>query len=300
MRAVAETSIEWTDRTWNPVSGCTRVSDGCDLCYAVAMTRRLAGHANTRAKYAGLVNQGKSHFNGVVRTDESVLDEPLRRRQPSRWFVNSMSDLFHDGVPEAFIARVFDVMRRAHWHAFQVLTKRPERAAALAGSLPWPPNVLLGTSVEDHRVLHRIDALRSVPAAVRFLSCEPLIGPLGSVDLRGIHWVIAGGESGPSRRVRPMDIDWVRDIRAQAQSAGVAFHFKQYGKLTNNPDAVDPTAKENGGKAKGGRTLDGRTWDEHPAVAGYRDHEGADLFEADSRSHVRRPVGVPAGLATGA
>ena len=266
---MAASSIEWTDETWNPVSGCTRASAGCDFCYAVEMTRRLGRMERTAPKYAGLVNPGKGHFNGVTRTHRDVLNAPLRWRKPRRVFVNSMSDLFHPGVPAPFIAEVFDVMERADAHAFQVLTKRPERAAELAADLPWPPNVLLGTSVEDDRVTERIDALRRVPAAIRFISAEPIIGSVGEVNLDGIDWVIAGGESGP--KARPMWAGWARDLRDQCVNADVPYFFKQYGKLSNNPDPSDPTAKRNGGIAKGGRTLDGRTWDEHPPVAGFAD-----------------------------
>ncbi|HLT46521.1 MAG TPA: DUF5131 family protein, partial [Rubricoccaceae bacterium] len=213
---MASSSIEWTEATWNPVTGCTRASAGCDLCYAVTMTRRLAAMGSE--KYAGLINAGKHHFNGVVRTHADTLDQPLRRRQDTLWFVNSMSDLFHPGVPFEFVAAVFGVMAATPQHQYQVLTKRPERMRAyfdwLAEQEPgpvalctkaaatamgralrvdqkrWPlPNVWLGTSVEDERVANRIAALRSVPAQVRFLSCEPLIGSLdldGRLD--GIHW----------------------------------------------------------------------------------------------------------------
>lgn len=270
---VAKSAIEWTDETWNPVSGCTRVSAGCDHCYAVEVTRWLAGVGQT--KYAGLVNEGKGHFNGLVRTHGDVLDAPLSWKRPRRVFVNSMSDLFHPGVPEDFVRRVSEVMGRADRHAFQVLTKRPERAAELVDRLPWAPNVLVGTSVEDGRVLDRVDALRAVPAFRRFLSCEPLLGPVGDLDLTGIHWVVVGGESGP--RARPMDVGWARDIRDRCVAAGVPLFFKQFGRLSNNPDPDDATAKENGGGAKGGRLLDGRAWDQHPAVPGFRDPHAVGL-----------------------
>lgn len=256
---MSETKIEWTDSTWNPVAGCTRVSAGCDNCYAVVQTRIKAGNSKMKGKYVGLVNPGKNHFNGIARLWEPHLEVPLRDKRPRRYFVNSMSDLFHEELTSDEIARVFDVMARAHWHVFQVLTKRPERAAELASSLPWPPNILMGTSVEDDRVLGRIDALRAIPAAVRFLSCEPLIGPLGRVDLSGIHWCIAGGESG--RGARPMKPEWAQEIRDQCVEQGVAFHFKQWGQF----DAAGVSV----GKKKAGRELDGQEWNQHPAVAGY-------------------------------
>jgi protein gp37 len=213
-------------------------------------------------KYQGLVNQGKGHFNGVVKCHEDVLQQPLKRGKPTVYFVNSMSDLFHPGVPDEFIIRVFDMMQRAHWHTFQVLTKRPERAVELSPLLPWPTNVWLGTTVEDERVKHRIKHLRSTGAAIKFLSCEPLIGALPRLPLSGIDWVITGGESGSG--ARPMKLEWVRQIRDRCQRYGVPHFFKQWGQLANNPDPDDPTAKANGGKAKGGRLLDGRTWDEMP------------------------------------
>lgn len=220
-------SIEWTEATWNPVTGCTRASAGCDHCYAVFMTQRLArmGHV----KYQGLVNPDKRHFNGVVKLHPETLGVPLRWKKPRTIFVNSMSDLFHRKVPDGFILQVFDVMRRAEWHQFQVLTKRPERAAALDLLIDWPANVWMGTSVEDARVRHRIDDLRRTSARVRFLSLEPLIGPLPDLNLDGIDWVIVGGESG--RHARPMEAAWVKDIQDQCKKAGVAFFFKQLGSV---------------------------------------------------------------------
>ncbi|HEX8299618.1 MAG TPA: phage Gp37/Gp68 family protein, partial [Rubricoccaceae bacterium] len=247
---MSDTKIEWTDKTWNPVVGCTRVSAGCDNCYAVVQTRIKAANPGMKGKYVGLINEGKRHFNGVVRLWEPHLDVPLKQTKPSRYFVNSMSDLFHERLAFEDIAKVFDVMKRAHWHVFQVLTKRPERASEFASRLPWPPNVLMGTSVEDDRVLDRIDALRAVPAHVRFLSCEPLIGPLGVVDLTGIQWCIVGGESGPGSRI--MRPEWARHLRDQCVAQGVAFHFKQFGHFDEKGASV--------GKGKSGRLLDGREW----------------------------------------
>lgn len=256
-------SIEWTQATWNPVTGCSRASAGCDHCYAVRMTHRLAHMGGD--KYSGLTHlnaEGKRHFNGVVKCHEDALATPLGWASPTTIFVNSMADLFHRRVPEPFIQRVFEVMLACPHHTFQVLTKRPERAAALADGLDWPENVWLGTSVENAAVTERIDWLRRTPAATRFLSVEPLIGPLPRLSVAGLGWVITGGESGPG--ARPVEADWLRRIRDRCVRAGVPHFFKQWGRLANNPDAHDPTAKENGGSAKGGRTLDGLTWSELP------------------------------------
>ena len=236
-------AIEWTEATWNPVTGCTQVSPGCARCYAKRFAERfrgVPGHPYERG------------FDVVERPER--LGQPLRWKRPRTIFVNSMSDLFHEAVADDFVASVFETMERAGRHTFQVLTKRPERAAALAPSLPWPPNVWLGVSVENQRWTTRIDALRAIPAAVRFLSCEPLLGPL-DLDLEGVGWVIAGGESGP--RARPMDIAWARSVRDQCRAAGVPFFFKQWGE--HGPDG------RREGKKRAGRLLDGRTWDEAPA-----------------------------------
>ena len=318
-RAMSKSSIEWTEQTWNPVTGCTRVSRGCDHCYAATMTRRL--EAMGQKKYAGLIGVGKQHFNGAVKLHPDALDVPLRRKKPTTWFVNSMSDLFHPAVPFDFIDRVFAVMAMTSQHTFQILTKRPERmaeyfaenrqmklAAAIAAvDTPprtaldfrrtrlalhyrtheaWPlPNVWLGTSIEDQAAAdERVPHLLRCPAAVRFLSCEPL---LGQIDLRlyiqpwgdngeenfieehgwgyddwsggftntpdpiydpqpGIHWVIAGGESGP--KARPMHPEWVRDLRDQCTDADVPFFLKQWG-------AWAPTPHPNLGKSNEGRQI---------------------------------------------
>ena len=235
---MAASKIEWTDATWNPVTGCNKISPGCKHCYAERMSRRLK--ATGMAKY-------RNGFDVTLHPD--TLEIPLRWRKPRSIFVNSMSDLFHDEVPDEFIAQVFDVMTRAHWHRYQVLTKRPERAASLNSQLPWPDQVWMGTSVESQDYIHRIDRLRETDAVIKFLSLEPLLGPLPNLDLNGIDWVIVGGESGPG--ARPMQADWARDIRDQCLDAGVPFHFKQWGGVF---------------KKRHGRTLDGRTWDETPAV----------------------------------
>lgn len=198
-------------------------------------------------KYAGLVNPDKKHFNGRIRVHPDTLDIPLRWRKPRRVFVNSMSDLFHPNVPDEFIKEVFSIMVQADRHEFQLLTKRPERAAAMGAELPWPYNVWLGTSVEDERVISRVDELRSSPAKLKFLSLEPLIGPLSSLCVEGIDWVIVGGESGPGSR--PISEEWVLDIRDLCLRQGVPFFFKQWGGVN---------------KKRTGRTLEGRTWDQFP------------------------------------
>lgn len=228
--------IEWTQATWNPVTGCTKVSQGCKHCYAERLAKRLQAMGN--ARYA----QG---FKVTLHPD--LLELPLSWKQPRRIFVNSMSDLFHPDVPLDFLQQVFATMERAHWHEFQVLTKRPERAAQLAADLPWPSNVWMGTSVESVKVIDRVKLLQQVPARVRFLSVEPLLGPIPDLPLDGIHWVIVGGESGPG--ARPMEPDWVRMIRAQCEARHVPFFFKQWGG-TN--------------KKAAGRELDGKHYDGMP------------------------------------
>ena len=236
---MAASRIEWTDATWNPVTGCNKVSPGCKRCYAERMAKRLK--ATGMAKY-------RNGFEVTLHPD--TLDIPLRWRKSRSIFVNSMSDLFHERVPDDFVREVFEVMERAHWHRYQVLTKRPERVAALNAELHWPTQVWLGVSVESADYVHRIDLLRETGAAVKFLSLEPLLGPLPELNLQGIDWVIVGGESGPG--ARPMQEAWALDIRDQCLDAGVAFHFKQWGGVF---------------KKRNGRELDGRTWDEMPAIA---------------------------------
>ena len=231
--------IEWTEATWNPVTGCTKVSPGCKHCYAERMAHRLQA-----------IGQ-KNYARGFeLALQPHMLELPLRWKRPQIVFVNSMSDLFHRDVPLEYIQRVFEVMRRAHWHTFQVLTKRAERLAELDADIEWPENVWMGVSVESDAYRERIDALRRTRARVRFLSLEPLLGPLERLDLMGMDWVIVGGESGPG--ARPMRPEWVHDLRGQCQRAGVPFFFKQWG----GPN-----------KKRTGRILDGRTWDELPVVA---------------------------------
>jgi protein gp37 len=232
--------IEWTDATWNPVTGCTKVSPGCKNCYAERMARRLQGMDQPRYR---------NGFSLTLQPD--VLEEPLHWTKPKLVFVNSMSDLFHEAVPLSYIHRVFEVMERADWHIFQVLTKRHERLAATAGLLRWPENVWMGVSVESQDHVARIGGLRKVRASVRFLSVEPLLAPISFLPLKGIHWVIVGGESGP--RARPMQPQWVRAVRDRCRAEGVPFFFKQWGGVH---------------KRTAGRLLDGRAWDEMPAVGG--------------------------------
>ena len=213
---MANSSIEWTELTWNPTTGCDKVSAGCKFCYAEVMSRRL--------KAMG-VNKYANAFK--ISAHESALTIPYGWKKPAMVFVNSMSDLFHEVVPLEFIQKVFAVMNDCPHLTFQVLTKRSQRLAEVAGQLPWSQNIWMGVSVEDDRVKSRIDHLRRAPAAIRFLSCEPLIGPLTGMNLEGIHWVIVGGESGA--KPRPMNEAWALDIRDQCQRADVSFFFKQWG-----------------------------------------------------------------------
>ena len=240
-------SIEWTEATWNPIVGCSIISPGCTNCYAMRMARRL--EAMGQPKYAGTthISGGRPKWNGTVRVDEHSVDLPRTWKTGRMIFVNSMSDLFHRDVPLDFMQRVFSTMRETPHHTYQILTKRSDHLDTLSAEIDWPENVWMGVSVENKDYLHRIDDLRNSGAFIKFLSLEPLLGPLRSMNLTGIDWVIAGGESGPG--ARPLDPMWVRDIRGQCISACVAFHFKQWGGLN---------------KKKTGRTLDGRTWDEFP------------------------------------
>ena len=228
--------IEWTETTWNPVTGCTKISYGCKHCYAERMSKRL--QAMGMEKY-------RRGFEVVVH--ESVLQEPLKWKNPSLVFVNSMSDLFHKAVPTEFVQSVFGVMNEASQHTFQVLTKRPGRVKQIDARLDWAPNIWLGTSIESERWLDRLDRLKATGACTKFLSLEPLLGPLPDLDVSGIDWVIVGGESGPG--ARPMDAEWVREIRDNCVDSNVPFFFKQWGGVF---------------KKRTGRTLDGRTWDEMP------------------------------------
>ncbi len=232
-------SIEWTEATWNPVTGCTKVSPGCKNCYAERMAKRLKAMGQHRYR---------NGFEVTLQPD--LVELPLQWRKPRVIFVNSMSDLFHADVPTAFIQQCFETMQKAEQHQFQVLTKRPERTAELTRRLPWPGNVWMGTSVENADYAWRIEELVNVRAAIRFLSIEPLLGPIPNLPLDGIHWVIVGGESGPG--ARPVEEKWVIDIRDQCVASGVPFFFKQWGGVN---------------KKKAGRLLEQRTWDEMPLTA---------------------------------
>ena len=264
-----KSTIEWTDDSWNPVVGCTKISEGCRNCYAERNSwrqRNMARKADkpSRRDYYLDVIDDRARWTNKVRLVEEALDDPYSWRKPRAIFVNSMSDLFHVDVPLGYIKRVFEVMQGADWHTYQILTKRSERLRQVHRQLPWPQKVWMGVSIEDASVMYRLRDLVKTGAAIKWLSLEPLLGPLPNLDIAGIDWVVAGGESGPG--ARPMQGDWVREIRDQCVDAGVPFFFKQWGKLVNNPDASDPTAKENGGKSKGGRMLDGRIWDEMPVT----------------------------------
>ena len=231
--------IEWTESTWNPVTGCTKVSPGCKHCYAERMALRLQAMGQ------------RNYANGFdLSIHRHMLGMPLRWKKPQLIFVNSMSDLFHEDVPLEFIQDIFDVMRRASWHIFQVLTKRSRRLLALNQEIRWPSNVWMGVSVENQDYAFRIDHLRQTGASLKFLSLEPLLGPLPDLNLDGIDWVIVGGESGP--RARPVEEEWVTDIREQCLSGEVPFFFKQWGGVR---------------KKRAGRVLQGRTWDEMPRQA---------------------------------
>jgi len=235
-----KSAIEWTEATWNPVTGCSKVSPGCAHCYAETFAERWRGIP------------GYSYVQVFdLRLWPHRLDQPLRWTRPRTIFVNSMSDLFHEDIPDDFVLEIFRVMGEAHWHVFQILTKRHERLVELAPALDWHSNIWMGVSVENRRFVHRAGYLREVPAAVRFVSAEPLLGPLEGLDLSGIDWLIAGGESG--YRHRPVRAEWLRELRDRCLAEGVAFFFKQWGGVRSKT---------------GGRLLDGRTWDEMPAARG--------------------------------
>lgn len=237
---MAQSNIEWTESTWNPVTGCNKISPGCKHCYAERMALRLQAMGQ------------RNYVDGFkLSLHEHMLERPLQWKKPQVIFVNSMSDLFHDDVPFSFIQKVFRVMRQANWHQFQVLTKRAQRLENLSSQIDWPDNVWMGVSVENQDYTFRIDHLRNTGAKTKFLSLEPLLGPLNDLDLWNIDWVIVGGESGPG--ARPMQQSWVTDIRDQCLAANVPFFFKQWGGVR---------------KKQNGRSLEGRTWNQMPAFAG--------------------------------
>lgn len=232
----SQSSIEWTEATWNPLTGCTKISPGCKHCYAEVMSKRLKAMGQ------------RNYSNGfALALHEHMLEVPLRWKKPQTIFVNSMSDLFQVDVPTDFIQRVFHTMARGSWHRFQVLTKRSDRLAEMTNELNWAPNIWMGVSVENKKYTYRIDDLRHTGAKIKFLSLEPLLGPLPNLQLAGIDWVIAGGESGPG--ARPMNPSWVIDIRNQCRHSGIAFFFKQWGGTR---------------KKAAGRMLEGQIWDEMP------------------------------------
>ena len=232
-------SIEWTESTWNPITGCTKISPGCRYCYAERMAKRLQAMGQP------------NYINGFeLALHEKVVELPLMWKKPQTIFVNSMSDLFHEDVPVKFIQKVFHIMEQAHWHRFQILTKRSDRLLAVSPMVSWNSNIWMGVSVENQEYSFRIDHLREVGAKIKFISFEPLLGPIHGLNLGGINWVIVGGESGP--QARPMDACWALDIRDQCQRMKVPFFFKQWGG-TN--------------RKKTGRKLEGRTWDEIPSAA---------------------------------
>lgn len=252
----SSSAIEWTDATWNPVTGCTQVSPGCDHCYALTFAERWRGV------------EGHHYEQGFdLRIWEERLSLPLKWKRPRRIFVNSMSDLFHSEVPDEYIRAVFDAMVKADWHQYQVLTKRPQRMARMGGSLPWKPHIWAGVSVETNEYAWRVDFLRKVRTAIRFVSAEPLLGPADEIDLGGIHWLITGGESGPG--CRPCNIEWVRSLRDKCIDQNVAYFHKQWG--GRSPKA-------------GGRLLDGRTWDEFPDCKGAVSCSCVSLKEATQSS----------------
>jgi len=257
-------AIEWTGSTWNPLTGCTKISSGCRNCYAERLALRLQAMGNP------------NYQNGFsVTMHEDALEIPLKWKKPQTIFVNSMSDLFHESVPEEFIFQVFDVMCRADWHCFQILTKRSQRLLEISAKLPWAQNIWMGVSVEDDNNTYRIDDLRNTNAYLKFISFEPLLGPIPSINLESVDWVIVGGESGP--KSRPIDPPWVIDIRNQCQDANVPFFFKQWGGFN---------------RKKAGRVLEGRIWEEMPA--------SSECRVPHCRPLLRPPIGRSATSRNGA
>ncbi len=244
---VSNSSIEWTEATWNPVAGCSLISPGCTNCYAMRMAHRLVSMGQPKYHGTTKVSGRRPKWTGKVNLDQKSVLTPYNWKRGRMIFVNSMSDLFHEEVPDSFIKQVFQTMQGTPQHTYQILTKRSDRLVSMSKNLSWSQNIWMGVSVESADYLPRVDHLRQTDAFIKFLSLEPLLGPLEDMDLQSIDWVITGGESGPG--ARPMDLEWVRSIRDQCKDAGTAFHFKQWGG-TN--------------KKKTGRLLDGRIWDEFP------------------------------------
>ena len=246
----AGSKIEWTQATWNPITGCTRVSEGCRHCYAERLTATRLAHLDKYKGLARMNGKGEARWTGKLRFHPDVLEQPYRWRKPRLVFVNSMSDMFHEDLSLDIILKVFKVMNECPQHTFQILTKRPAIAAKFSPALNWTPNIWMGTSVENMLVSHRIRDLKQTKAKVRFLSLEPLLGPMPKLPLSGIHWVIVGGESGPG--ARPMEPQWARQIRDRCVAQSVPFFFKQWGGVQ---------------KKKKGRILDNRYWDEFPNLS---------------------------------
>ena len=259
-------SIEWTEATWNPIAGCTVLSPGCTNCYAMRMAHRLALMGQDKYRATTRVSGGRAKWTGKIVLDERSVALPRTWAKGRFVFVNSMSDLFHDAVPLDFIQRIFGVMEETPQHTYQILTKRAERLSKLSAKLRWPRNVWMGVSVESQKYWSRVEHLRQTGAQVRFLSLEPLLGPISTLELDNIQWVIAGGESGPN--ARPMLPDWVRSIRDACIAQGVAFHFKQWGGVN---------------KKATGRVLDKRTWDDMPTTTA-SGHQSGSLSRPNARS----------------
>lgn len=264
---MSKSTIEWTQATWNPTIGCSKISEGCKNCYAIRMAWRHSHNPMQMQNYDGTVEkQGTSlNWTGAIHENTKALSIPKRRKTPTTFFVDSMSDLFHEGVSLEYIKWVFEIMNKINRHTYQVLTKRPENVLRYNDELLWTPNIWMGVSVENEKAVGRIDLLRNTGAQVKFLSVEPLLGPIPNMNLEGIDWVIVGGESGPgAREIKP---EWVLDIKDQCKSAGVAFFFKQWGMKKFNPDPADPTInKGHENHAKGGCLLDGQIYHEMPIL----------------------------------
>lgn len=285
-------AIEWTDQTWNPIAGCRRVSPGCDNCYAIKEARRKDGRKGGGFdKYAGTTTtrNGRLDWSGVVNFDPKGLDKPRLRKTPTIWFVNSMSDLFDHGVTDDQIKQVFAVMNATPHHTYQILTKRPHRAVKLASSLNWTPNIWMGTSIEQDKFVNRARQLAKIPAALRFISAEPLLGPLPSLDLTGIGWVIVGGESGSSKKdIRRMMPDWARDLRDRCAAANVPFFFKQWGNW-------DEHGVWHQSKKDAGHLLDGMEHFEMPTQVRLA-MARASAVKSQPQQQPPRPQATPSGV----
>ena len=299
------TDISWTIDTHNITYGCSKVSAGCRNCYAERTMGRLKGNAESRKEKAQKLGRlehaldvldDRNRWNGQVNVIDGALDEILRWRKPRLVFVNSLSDLFHESLSEEFITRAFRCFGEASRHVFQILTKRSERLIELDSKIDWPKNVWMGVSVENEHVIDRIDHLQQTNAIVKWLSVEPMLGPLGDPDLTDIDWIVAGGESGRSDMIRPLDADWVRSLRDASVAKGIPFFFKQWGHDRNNPSQEDPTSKRRpGGWAKGGCQIDGFVWEQMPQALS---KELTGAFRKQLKSQADEPETCQAGAAT--